>query len=101
MAKAVRVSTVGHNGIDLRFNTTPPLKKVKTMTTVIKILLVLLFLTVVVNLFRAMFSMLKQNPECPPMSHFIGKRLVFSVAIVVILFICLLFGWIEPNSRPY
>ena len=71
------------------------------METIIKILIVILFLTVVLNLFRAMFSMLKQDSERLPMSHYIGKRLWFSAAIIVVLLLCLMFGLIEPNTRPY
>jgi len=71
------------------------------MTIAVKVLIVILFLTIVVNLFRAMFSMLKQDPNRPPMSHFIGKRLLFSAILIIVLLLSLVFGWIQPNPRPY
>ena len=71
------------------------------MTLVIKLAIVILFITVVVNLFRAMFSMLNQDPNKPPMSHFIGRRLLYSAALIIILVLSLAFGLIEPNTRPY
>jgi len=71
------------------------------MTLVIKITILVLFITVVFNLFRAMFSMLKQDPNRPPMSHFIGRRLLYTAALIIILVLSLAFGLIEPNTRPY
>jgi len=71
------------------------------MTLVIKIAIVILFITIVFNLFRAMFSMMKQDPNKPPMSHYIGRRLLFSAALIIILVLSLAFGLIEPNPRPY
>lgn len=71
------------------------------MDILIKIALALLIITILVNLFRAMFSMLNPDPNKPSMSHFIGKRLKFSVVLILILLLCLAFGWIQPNPRPY
>jgi hypothetical protein len=55
----------------------------------------------VYNLFRALFLMNRNDPNAPPMSKYIGRRLMFSVAIVVLLIIGLLTGLITPNPRPY
>lgn len=71
------------------------------MTLVIKIVAVILLLIIIFNLFRAMFSMLKQDPNKPPMSHYIGQRLKYTVALIVLLLLCLAFGIITPNPRPY
>jgi putative copper export protein len=71
------------------------------MAIAIKILLVLLLIFIAFNLFRAMFSMLKQDEERLPMSVYIGRRLIWSVAVIVILLLCLMFGIIQPNPRPY
>ncbi|MDC2889779.1 DUF2909 domain-containing protein [Psychrosphaera sp. 1_MG-2023] len=71
------------------------------MPLVIKIIAVALLLLIIFNLFRAMFSMLKQDPNRPPMSYFIGLRLKFTVALIVLLLCCLAFGVITPNPRPY
>jgi len=71
------------------------------MDIVIKLSLVIALLFVIFNLFRAMFVMLSPKPDKPSMSTFIGKRLKFSVLILLVLLICLAFGVITPNSRPY
>ncbi len=55
----------------------------------------------VYNLFKAMMIMLKNDPNQPSMSKFIGRRLMISVAIVLLLIIGLLTGVITPNPRPY
>ena len=67
-----------------------------------KIVIVLLLLFMIYNLFRALLIMNKKpDPNQPPMSKFIGRRLMVSVAIVVLLLIGLLTGLITPNPRPY
>jgi len=53
------------------------------------------------NLFRALILMNKNDPNQPSMSKFIGRRLMFSVAIIVLLLIGLATGLITPNPRPY
>ena len=67
-----------------------------------KVVIVLLLLFMVYNLFRALIIMNKK-PELdqPPMSKYIGRRLMVSVAIVVLLLVGLLTGIITPNPRPY
>lgn len=67
-----------------------------------KIVIMTLLLLMVYNLFRALWLMNKKpDPEQPSMTKFIGRRLMFSVAIVVLLLIGLLTGLITPNPRPY
>lgn len=67
-----------------------------------KITIVVLLLFMVYNLFRALLIMNKKpDPDQPPMTKYIGRRLMVSVAIVVILLIGLLTGLITPNPRPY
>ena len=67
----------------------------------IKIIIVTMLAFMVYNLFRALFLMNRNDPNAPPMSKYIGRRLMFSVAIVVLLIIGLLTGLITPNPRPY
>jgi hypothetical protein len=67
----------------------------------IKIVIVAMLAFMVYNLFRALFLMNRNDPNAPPMSKYIGRRLMFSVAIVVLLIIGLLTGLITPNPRPY
>ena len=55
----------------------------------------------VFNLFRAMVVMLKDDPDKPPMSKFIGRRVMASVVIVLLILLALATGLLEPNPRPY
>ncbi|MDN3611989.1 DUF2909 domain-containing protein [Vibrio ostreicida] len=79
------------------------------MVLIFKSLLVMLLLFIIVNLFRAMFTMVKgpeadrndQTTETKPMSFYLGRRVLFSALAVVLLIAALLSGWLEPNIRPY
>jgi hypothetical protein len=66
----------------------------------IKILVSALLIFMVFNLFKAMVVMLKGETS-EPMSKFIGRRVLTSVAIVLILLIAIATGLITPNPRPY
>ncbi len=66
-----------------------------------KIIIVAMLAFMVYNLFCALFIMNRNDPNKPPMSKYIGRRLMLSVAIVVLLLIGLLTGLITPNPRPY
>ena len=67
----------------------------------IKIVVGVLLLVMIYNLFRAMMIMLKNDPDQPPMSKFIGRRVILTVVIVISLLIAIATGLIEPNPRPY
>lgn len=67
-----------------------------------KIIIITLMLFMVYNLFRALFIMNKKpDPNLPSMTKYIGRRLMVSVAIVILILIGLLTGLITPNPRPY
>ena len=67
-----------------------------------KTVIIVLMLFMVYNLFRALILMNKKpKPNQPSMTKFIGRRLMMSVAIVVLLLIGLATGIITPNPRPY
>ncbi|MBU2925975.1 DUF2909 domain-containing protein [Colwellia sp. 4_MG-2023] len=67
-----------------------------------KIIIITLMLFMVYNLFRALFIMNKKpDPNQPSMTKYIGRRLMVSVAIVILILIGLLTGLITPNPRPY
>ncbi len=68
---------------------------------VIKIILVCLVLYMILNLFRAMRVMMRNNPEDGPMSKYIGRRVLTSAIIVVLILIAIGTGLITPNPRPY
>jgi len=66
-----------------------------------KIVIVAMLAFMVYNLFSALLLMNKNDPNKPSMSKYIGRRLMLSVAMVVLLVIGLLTGLITPNPRPY
>jgi|TARA_R110001583_G_scaffold37923_4_gene122782 hypothetical protein len=35
------------------------------------------------------------------MSHYLGRRVLFSVVVIVVLLVALGLGYIQPNPRPY
>ena len=67
----------------------------------LKMVIIALLVFMVYNLFRALLLMNKRpTPEQPSMTKYIGRRLMVSVAIVVLLLVGLLTGLITPNPRP-
>ncbi|MFT4937988.1 MAG: putative membrane-anchored protein [Paraglaciecola sp.] len=67
----------------------------------IKILIGGLILFMVFNLFRAMVVMLKDDPNKPPMSKFIGRRVMASAVIILLILLAIATGLIQPNPTPY
>lgn len=67
----------------------------------IKIVLVALLVFVVFQLFRALYLMLKNDPNQASMSKHLGRRVMFSVVVMALLILALAMGWIEPHHRPY
>ncbi|EGR0198000.1 DUF2909 domain-containing protein [Vibrio alginolyticus] len=71
-----------------------------------KLTLVLLLLFIIFNLAKALIEMVREDPDNPkkrdkPMSHYLGRRVMFSALVVVLLLIALSSGWLAPNPRPY
>ncbi|MCP3687154.1 MAG: DUF2909 domain-containing protein [Gammaproteobacteria bacterium] len=67
----------------------------------VKIVIVGLLLFMVFNLFLAMKAMLGNSPKHQPMSKYIGRRVMTSALIVVIILLAISTGLITPNPRPY
>jgi len=67
---------------------------------IFKIVIVFLLMLMIYNLFRAMLTMNKNDPEKPPMSRYIGRRVLIAVAIILVLLFGLLTGQITPNPHP-
>lgn len=67
----------------------------------IKIVLVALLVFVVFQLFRALYLMLKNDPNQSSMSKHLGRRVMFSVLVMALIILALAMGWIEPHHRPY
>ena len=68
---------------------------------IIKILIGGLILFMLFNLFKAMMVMLKNEPNSPPMSKYIGRRLIASAIIIGLIVLAMATGLITPNPRPY
>jgi hypothetical protein len=46
--------------------------------------------------------MVRDEPDdAKPMSHYLGKRVVVSAIVIILLIIALQSGLITPNPRPY
>jgi hypothetical protein len=67
----------------------------------IKFIVVGLLTFMVYNLFRALFIMNKNDPNKAPMSKFIGRRVMTSIVLVLLLLLGILTGVITPNPSPY
>jgi hypothetical protein len=68
---------------------------------IIKIIIVGLMAYMIYNLFRALILMNKNDPNKPSMSKLIGRRVMTSVAIVILILVGILTGVITPNPSPY
>ena len=68
---------------------------------IIKIIIVGLLFLMIYNLFKAMMVMLKNDPDKPPMSKYIGRRVLTSAIIVGLILLAVATGLITPNPRPY
>ena len=71
------------------------------LATALKILLVLTLGYIVFNLFRALFVMLKNDPNGPKVSTFLGRRVMFSALVILVIIIAIGSGVITPNPRPH
>ena len=67
----------------------------------VKIVLICLLFFVVFQLFRALWLMLKNDPNQVSMSKHLGRRVMFSVMVMGLIILALAMGWIEPHQRPY
>nr|WP_206012075.1 MULTISPECIES: DUF2909 domain-containing protein [unclassified Pseudoalteromonas] len=67
---------------------------------IIKIIIVLLLLFILFNLFRALFIMVSGKTGGRPMSHFLGRRVLFSVVVLIFVIAALKLGFITANSSP-
>ncbi|WP_295895311.1 DUF2909 family protein [uncultured Vibrio sp.] len=75
------------------------------MALLFKIILILLLLFIIFNLAHALVKMVKEptddGEDKPSMSYYLGRRVMFSALVVILLLIALTSGLIEPNTRPY
>lgn len=75
------------------------------MVMLFKFALVLMLLFIIFNLARALVQMVKEpsddQNQNKSMSHYLGRRVMLSALVVLMLIIALMGGWLEPNARPY
>lgn len=67
----------------------------------IKLAVIALLLFIIVNLVLAGRAMLKTQPSGEPMSRYLGRRVLYSVLVLLIIFVAIALGLIETNPRPY
>lgn len=67
----------------------------------VKLILIALLLFIVFNLFRALWLMLKNDPDKVSMSKYLGRRVLFSAIVMALLILALAMGWVSPHQRPY
>lgn len=67
---------------------------------IIKIIIVLLLLFILFNLFRALFIMVSGKTGERPMSHFLGRRVLFSVVVLILVIAAVKLGFIQTNHSP-
>lgn len=68
--------------------------------SLLKVVIIALFIFVFFSLFQALRIMQKGNSE-QPMSQFLGRRLLVSIVIFLLILIAIGLGLITPNQRPY
>ncbi|WP_018691369.1 DUF2909 domain-containing protein [Algicola sagamiensis] len=67
---------------------------------IIKLVLIALLLMIIVNLFKALL-VFTRNETKTSMSQFLGKRVLFSALVIVILLLSVASGLITPNPSPF
>jgi len=75
--------------------------KFGVITLIIKIVLVGCLIYMIYNLFSALIIMNKKDPNQPSMSKFIGRRVMVSAFIVILMLVGIMTGLITPNPSPY
>lgn len=71
-----------------------------TLLTIFKVILILLLFFMIFNLGKALFILIKGEKNVS-MSHYLGKRVLFSATVIILLIIMMGSGIIAPNPRPY
>ena len=67
---------------------------------IIKIILIGCLIFMVYNLFKALFIMNRRDPNQPSMATFIGRRVMISALIVILMLVGIMTGVITPNQPP-
>ncbi|MGS0537230.1 DUF2909 domain-containing protein [Pseudoalteromonas sp. SaAl2] len=81
--------------IELSFCLRHKISCIKVNPVIIKIIIVLLLLFILFNLFRALFIMVSGRDSGRPMSHYLGRRVMFSVIVLIVVIAALKLGYIS------
>jgi hypothetical protein len=71
------------------------------MVFAVKIIIVGCLLFMVFSLFQALIVLNKNDPKKPSMSKFIGRRVMISAFVIILMLVAILTGVITPNPRPF
>ncbi|MCE2572347.1 DUF2909 family protein [Motilimonas eburnea] len=66
----------------------------------IKLVIIGILVLVIANLAMALPTLLRQNDQSK-LTQFLGRRLLGSSIILLLLFIAIALGWIQPNPAPW
>ncbi|KAB0461922.1 DUF2909 domain-containing protein [Vibrio kanaloae] len=72
-----------------------------TFVLLLKIVLVALLFFIVFNLMKGLIQIASGKYNGKRLSHFLGRRVMLSAIVVLLLLIALGSGVITPNPRPY
>ena len=67
----------------------------------IKLIIIALLLIIIINLVRAAVVMLRNPESGQPMSRFLGRRVMFSALVLLLILLAQALGLITINPRPY
>jgi uncharacterized membrane protein len=67
----------------------------------LKIIIIALLLFIIANLVRAGLIMLRQPQPEVKMSRYLGRRVMFSALVLILIFIAQALGFLDQNPRPY
>lgn len=65
---------------------------------IIKIIVLVLLALVLISLGAGMFSLIKDRGETNRTAKFLTIRIVLSIALLVVLVVSFLMGWIQPHG---
>ena len=67
----------------------------------IKLIVIALLLFIIVNLARAGLVMVRQPQPEVKMSRYLGRRVMYSAIVLLLIFLAQALGLIDSNPRPY
>ncbi|MBZ9613684.1 DUF2909 domain-containing protein [Rheinheimera maricola] len=67
----------------------------------IKLIIIALLLFIIINLARAGLVMVRQPQPEVRMSRYLGRRVMYSAIVLLIILVAQALGLIDANPRPY